>query len=633
MGELQVHRLGPSDLGVFEKKLLDDLRALETMLESGRLETGRRRIGCEQEMFLVDAAWRPAPIALDLLEGLDAGFTTELGRFNLEVNLECRDFEGECLSSMERELDRRLDEVRRAAAGMDAGVVLTGILPTLRKSDLALANMTPMARYFALNAAMTELRGEEYEFRLKGADELILKQDSVMLESCCTSFQIHFQVDPADFVDAYNRAQALAGPVLASAANSPVLFGRRLWQETRVPLFQQSIDTRHPTFSLRQRSPRVRFGERWLRGSAVDLFREDIARFRVLLGAPVEEDPVAVLRDGGVPELRALKIHNGTIYRWMRACYGVTGGEPHLRVENRILPAGPTPLDEIANAAFFFGLMCGLRNLQPDVTRVMEFEDAEMNFMSAAQTGLGARFRWFGGRAVTASELILGELLPLARDGLASASIAAGDVDRYLGVMEERVRRGRNGSLWILKSFADMKGHPRDRALSALTAGIANRQWSRTAGHEWDPAVIGEGRVMENGSMRVEEAMSTDLVTIHPDEPVEMAANLMDWNRVGHVPVEDDGGAVVGLVSSLAVLRYFNRAAGADDGPVAVASVMDRAPLTASPETPVLEAARLMVEGKNDCVVVTEQGRLVGIVTESDVMRVMTTLLDGEENR
>ena len=633
MGDLKVHRLGSSDRGVFEKKLLNDLRALEKMLDSGQIESGQQRIGCEQEMFLVDRAGRPVPISLDLLEGLDSSFTTELGRFNLEVNLKCRSFEDNCLSLMEQDISQRLEQVRQKAAPMNADIVLTGILPTLRKSDLTLDNMTPIPRYFALNEAMTALRGKDYEFRLKGTDELIVKQDSVMLESCCTSFQLHYQVDPPDFVSSYNLAQALAGPLLAAAANSPMLFGRRLWQETRVPLFQQSIDTRHPTFSLRQRSPRVRFGERWLDGSVVDLFREDIARFRVLLGGPVEEEALEVLRHGEIPELRALQIHNGTIYRWNRGCYGVTDGKPHLRIENRVLPAGPTVLDEISNAAFFFGLMRGMGEVRPDVAKVMDFEDAELNFLAAAQMGLGARFRWFEGRTVTAPELILDELLPVAREGLELASVSELDAERYLGVFEERVRRRRNGSLWLLKSFADLKNHPRDRALSALTAGIVSRQWTGVAGHDWAPAGIEEGQVMENLGMRVEEAMSTDLVTIHPDEPVEMAANLMDWNRVRHVPVEDDSGVVVGLVSSLEVLQYFNRGMGAEEDPVTVASVMNPSPLTAAPEMPILEAAHLMGDRKSDCVVVAQQGRLVGIVTERDLMHVMTALLEREESR
>ena len=631
MGDFQVHRLGSSELVAFERKLLGDVRALERMLASGHIETGGHRIGCEQEMFLVDRAWRPFPIALELLEHLDSSFTPELGRFNLEVNLDSRKLQADSLSLMERELCRRMEQVRLAAERMNACVVLTGILPTLRVSDLALDNMTPMTRYFDLNDAMGRLRGKDYEFRLKGTDELILSQDSVMLESCCTSFHIHYQVDPEDFVSSYNFAQAVSAPLLAAAANSPMLFGRRLWQETRVPLFQQSIDTRHATSSLRQRSPRVRFGEGWLKGSAVDLFREDIARFQVLLGSDVEEDALEVLGRGGVPQLRALQVHNGTVYRWNRGCYGITEGRPHLRIENRVLPAGPTVLDEVSNASFFFGLMRGMRAICSDVTTVMDFEDAEANFLSAAQMGLGAGFRWFNGQSVTAPDLILEVLLPVARNGLERAQVARSDIDRYLGVIEERVRRRRNGALWLLKSFGDLKEYPRERALSALTAGIANRQWNAGGAHEWVPATIDEGRIMKSHGICVEEAMSTDLLTIHPDEPIEMAANLMDWNHVRHVPVENDEGLVVGLVSYLEVLRYFNRGVEGDERLATVGSLMNPSPVTVAPELPMLDAVRLMRAQQGDCVVVVKKGRLAGMVTERDFLDIMAAELEQED--
>jgi CBS domain-containing protein/gamma-glutamyl:cysteine ligase YbdK (ATP-grasp superfamily) len=631
MGELQVHRLQPDEVGVFEKKVLADVSALDTMLAEGLIESGHTRIGCEQEMFIIDRAWHPAPAAMELLEGLDPYFTTELARFNLEANLDSMNLEGHCLSAMEQALGEKLGQARRAARAAGTDILLTGILPTIRKSDLTLDNMTPVPRYYALNDAMCELRGTGYEFRLKGTDELIINQDSVMLESCCTSFQVHYQTNPDDFVALYNLAQTISAPLLAASANSPLLFGRRLWQETRIPLFQQAIDTRQANASLRQRSARVRFGEHWLDGSPVDLFREDIARFRMLLGATVEEDSLSVLRAGRIPELRALRIHNGTIYRWNRACYGVLDGVPHLRIENRVLPAGPTVLDEVANAAFFFGLLRGLPAVVSDVRAAMSFEDAEMNFLAAAQVGLGARFRWFGGQSVAARDLILEELLPVARSGLQGAGIVDSDIQRYLTVFEERVRERRNGALWLLKSMADMKAQSRDRALTAVTAGMAGRMWSGEPGHRWTPARIEEGRVEENAGMRVEQAMTTDLVTIHPDEPIEMAANLMDWNRIRHIPVEDDNGQVVGLISFLEVLKHLNRE-GSGALPVTVGAVMNSRPVTVRPETTLKEAVRLVGADGGDCLVVVEAGRLIGVVTPRDLIAVTASLLDREDD-
>ena len=634
MGDLNVSRLPPDQLRTFARKLLRDVRSLEHMLAAGQIQTGYRRIGCEQEMFLVDGAWRPFPVITEVLDRLkDSRFTTELGRFNLEVNLDSRPFEGDCLSQMEQDLVGKLAAVRKIVQSLGGDVVLTGILPTLRKSDLSLDNLTPKRRYQALNQAMTELRGGDYELRLRGTDELIVKHDSVMLESCCTSFQMHYQADPDGFVQLYNAAQALTAPLLAAAVNSPMLFGKRLWMESRVPLFQQAIDTRRATASLRERSARVSFGERWLENSVVDLYREDIARFRILLGAETEEDSLTLLRRGQFPNLRALQVHNGTIYRWNRACYGLNEGIPTLRIESRALPSGPTVVDEMANAALFFGLLAAAPEVYPDVTQEMEFEDAHVNFLVAAQTGLKSRFRWLKGRVVSAQDLILQELLPVARQGLQSAAIAPSDIDRFIGIIEARVTGGRTGAQWLLKSFSDTRELGREARLTALTAATVKRQWSGKAGHEWDPASIEEGMALEREKLRIEEMMSTDLFTIHPDEPVELVTSLMEWKQIRHVPVEDDDGRLVGLVSYAEVLRYFNRG-GKDESLAGSAdSIMDPDPVTAPPEFLLRDAILLMTERHSDSLLVVKDDRLVGMVTARDVLILTADLLGTNRGR
>ncbi len=435
------------EIRVFLKHLLKDVRALEEMLAGDLFESGVRRIGAEQELFLVDHDWRPAPIATQVLAELDEPhFTTELGRFNLEFNLDPLVFGGSCLSDMERQIDELLGRVREAARRCGGAVVLTGILPTINKSDLELEFMTPNPRYFALNEAMTRLRGGDYEFFLKGVDELHLRHDSIMVEACNTSFQVHFQVAPEEFARLYNAAQVATGPVLAAAANSPLLFGKRLWWETRVGLFQQSIDTRRASPHLREQIPRVSFGRHWVRSSVLEIFREDIARFRTLLSTEMDDDPFDAIREGRAPSLKALRLHNSTVYRWNRVCYGISDGKPHLRIENRVLPSGPTPRDEIANAALWYGLVSGLLEEYGDVTRHFNFDDVRANFFSAAQQGLNAQLAWVGGRLAPAGQLILDTLTPLARAGLTAAGIDAGDIDRYLGTVEERVRTGRTGA-------------------------------------------------------------------------------------------------------------------------------------------------------------------------------------------
>ena len=446
---------------------------------------------------------------------------------------------------------------------------------------------------------------------------------------CCTSFQAHYQADADTFPKLYNTAQAVTGPLLAAAANSPLLFGRRLWAETRIPLFQQAVDTRQATASLRERLPRVSFGRRWVERSATELFQEDIARFPVLLGATDADDSAATLHSGGTPRLQALQVYNSTVYRWNRACYGLTDGKPHLRIENRVLPAGPTVLDEVANAALFFGLLRGMPLAHADIAAVMDFEDARSNFMAAAREGLGAGFRWIGGKKVGARDLLLHELLPLARAGLRAAQIQDSDIRRYLDVIEARVSSGRNGAHWMRTSLANMKDVPRDAAVAALTAGIVQRQWHGDAPvHEWLPLEEKEAKTMKRDKLCIEESMTTDLFTIRPDDTIDLVTSVMAWKHIRHVPVEDEDGRLAGLVSYFEVLRYFNGLRKDDGAPATVRSIMNAKPLTAGPDTLARDAVSLMVKNKADCLLVVKDNRLVGIVTEHDILNLTADLME-----
>ncbi|MGE0826251.1 MAG: glutamate-cysteine ligase family protein [Candidatus Binatia bacterium] len=621
-----------TQMRLFITHLLHDIQALEAMIAEGKIESGIRRIGAEQELFLVDQAWRPAPVALEILDTLtDAHYTTELGRFNLEINLDPLVFTNDCLSQLEGDLTLLLDNLRVAAHRRGAEIVLTGILPTLRKSDLALANMTPKPRYIALSQAMNQLRGEAYEFRLKGLDELIVKHDSVMLEACCTSFQVHYQVSAEEFAPLYNLAQAITAPVLAAATNAPLLFGRRLWRETRIPLFQQAVDTRSASHHMRERSPRVSFGNRWVQRSVIELFQEDLARFRVLVGAALQEDSLAMLQQGQLPTLQALRVHNGTVYRWNRACFGFGDGKPHLRIENRVLPAGPTILDEMANAALLLGLLSGGPTAYGDVTKKMAFHDAEANFLAAAQVGLDAQFTWFDSQVLPARDLLCQELIPLAREGLQRAGITVRDSDRYLGVIEDRVKSGRTGSQWLLRSLAEMQhsGESKDSLLSALTAGTAKRQWEGKPVHEWPLVHIEEGRAKTAQDLRIEEFMTTDLFTVHPEEPIDLAVNLMNWRHIRHVPVENEHGELVGVLSWFEIIRHYGRYGGAElTEPLPISAVLQPRPQTVAPETSVFDAITLMRQEKLDSLLVVKEGRLVGIVTERDILHITARLLE-----
>lgn len=634
MGERQVIDTEgeAGELRAFTKRVLRDLRALERMLKEDRFEKGIRRIGAEQEVFIVDRTMRPAPSILEILKILDdpRHYTTEVARFNLEMNLDPLVFGGTCLQQMHRQLDALVTRAREAAATIGNEIVLTGILPTIRKSDLGLDNMTPIPRYFALNKAMTQMRGGDYEIALKGVDELHLKHDSVMVESCNCSFQAHFQVAPSEFAKFYNIAQVAAAYVLAASTNSPMLMGRRLWKETRIALFQQSVDTRRSGHSMREAMPRVDFGREWVRQSVVELYEEAVARFRILIATEAEEDPFEVLDRGGVPELKALRLHNGTIYRWNRACYGVMGGLPHLRIELRVLPSGPTVTDEIANAAFWYGLIAALEAKVGDITQRMSFDDARQNFFAAARSGMDASLVWLDGQPVPAQKLMLETLIPLARQGLTDRGIDPGDAKRYMDVVQERVETGRTGARWMLQSFASMahQGTPPER-LTALTAAIVARQKQGQPVARWELAQLSEGGGWQANYLKVEQMMATDFVTVREDDPVELAANLMVYELARHVPVEDAQGRLTGLVSYRALLRLLSGGTAAADGEsIPVSQVMKRDPLTVTPETPTLEAITLMRTRRVGCLPVVKDGRLVGLVTARSLMGIVAKLLE-----
>ncbi|HRV82962.1 MAG TPA: hypothetical protein P5218_16140, partial [Planctomycetota bacterium] len=410
------------------------------MIAEGRIETGVRRIGAEQELFLVNPSFEAHCVADQVLARLKGNFTPELARFNVEANASPQLLTGDCLGAMERELSGMVAEVERAAGEVGSRAVLCGILPTLHQHELGLDAMVQEPRYLALNQILSEMRGSEFTAHIKGLDELRVTHDNVMLEACNTSFQLHFQTGPDEFPFLYNLAQVVIAPVLACSVNSPVFLQHRLWHETRVALFQQSLDARNESQQRRGSRRRVTFGAGWVQKSVLEIFREDVARFRVLLSSDLGESSLAMLDRGEIPPLKALCLFNGTVYRWNRPCYGVKDGKAHLRIESRAFPAGPTVLDEMAGAALYFGLMVALGETLGDVRTKMAFDDARTNFLAAARYGLDAQFRWVEGEQVPARALILERLLPMAREGLQEKRIDPGDIDRYLGVVEERVR-------------------------------------------------------------------------------------------------------------------------------------------------------------------------------------------------
>lgn len=633
MGEERV-KLADSQEEVqrFMKYVLKDLRALKKMLNEDQwFEKDPVRIGAEQELCLVDQQAKVWPRNMEVLDKLDdPAFTTEFAKFNLEINMDPIHFKGDCLSKMEQSLQAKIDKVRSIVEEMGGNIVLTGILPTIRKMDVDLKNMTPLQRYRALCQAINKLRGEDFDLRIQGMDELLMKFNNPLLEACNTGFQVHLQVAPEEFVSKYNIAQAITAPVLASAVGSPILFGKRLWSETRIALFQQSVDTRTVGDHLRESSPRVTFGNEWVDESILEIFQEDTARYRVMLSSQVNENVEELLKEGTPPKLNALQVHNGTVYRWNRPCYGITNGRAHLRIENRVFPSGPTVTDEVANSAFWLGLLNKMDDYYPDIREHMDFDDARMNFVAASKMGLDTSFRWMDEERVNAADLITEELLPVAREGLQKAGVDSGDINTYLGIIKDRVDSGQTPTRWMLNNYAGLmkEKNSKEQALAVITSAMIKNQKKGEPVHKWGKARMEDLKNWQPSTLIVEEFMTTDLFTVQKDDILEFVSNLMDWREIRYVPVEDDKKHLVGLITMRRIFRDYNKIINHDeDLPETVEDLMVENPITIHPEASIMEAIDIMDSQQIGCLPVVKNNRLVGIITEQNYMRIAGRLL------
>lgn len=619
----------------FVKRLLKDVEALQYMLDHDIFESGITRIGAEQEMVLVNnKTLKPSPIAPEAIEKMKdkKWLETELAKFNLEICLDPLQFKDDCFRKLQNQIVSRLQHISSGLKEWDTSLILTGILPTFRKFDLDMHNLTPKKRYKALMEAINQqLIGNAYELRLEGIDELLLKHSSPLLEACNTSFQVHLQVDAKDFVQKYNISQALAAPVMAIAANSPLVFGKRLWHESRIAMFQQSIDVRTTNEHLRDRSPRVSFGSSWLDHSIIEIFKEDISRFRVLISSDVTEDSMEVLKNGGIPKLRALQVHNSTVYRWNRPCYGISdNGKPHLRIENRVLPSGPTIVDEVANACLWLGSMEGMSAEISDIREHMSFADARDNFMKAAKFGIDSKFSWFNDAKITAVDLILNELIPYARKGLQIHNIDKSDIDFYLGIIEERAKSHTTGARWLLRSYTNLiEQTEQDEALTAITNAIIKNQGPDSKPiHKWALPSLEDLKEYSPADLVAAEFMNTDLYSVRKDDVIELVADVMDWRNMRYMPVEDAKGILVGLLSSSTLLKYYSKKPQEENPDhICVEDIMIKNPITITGDVKVTEAIKIMNEEKIGCLPVMNGKELIGMITESNFLRLSERLI------
>jgi gamma-glutamyl:cysteine ligase YbdK (ATP-grasp superfamily) len=472
----------------YRQKVRRCLDVFARMLGESRFDVDRPLTGLEIELNLVDADFGAAMRNAEVLEAIaDEAFQTELGQFTVEINVPPRQFGESGAAEFEAGVRQSLNAAEAKARSLGAHIVMIGTLPTLREQDLTGANLSGNPRYHLLNEQIFAARGEDLHLSIDGVERLSTFADTIAPEAACTSAQLHLQVSPEQFPAYWNASQCIAGVQLALGANSPFFLGKELWRETRIALFEQATDTRSEELKAQGVRPRVWFGERYIT-SIFDLFEENVRYFPPLLPVCDEEDPEEVLDRGDVPQLHELRLHNGTIYRWNRPVYDVVRGKPHLRVENRVLPAGPTVVDVLANAAFYYGLVHALVEADRPLWSQMSFSAAEENFHEGARRGIDARLFWPGLGEVPATELVLRRLLPLAHEGLSRWGVDDAVRERLLGVIEGRCLTSRNGAWWqseVLHRIDRAGHHDRAEALRLMLARYVEHMHGNEPVHTW----------------------------------------------------------------------------------------------------------------------------------------------------
>ena len=476
------------DRQAYRRKVRACLEVFARMLAESRFEPARGSFGLEIELNLTDDDGDPAMVNAAALEAIaDPDFQTELGQFNVEINVQPRLLGGRVFGELEEAARASLNKAEEQARTVGGHMMIIGILPTIGPQHLNAESFSANPRYALLNEQIFAARGEDLEIAIAGVEKLATHADTIAPEAACTSVQLHQHVEPESFAQYWNAAQAIAGIQLAVGANSPFFYGKELWRETRIVLFEQATDTRPEELKAQGVRPRVWFGERWIT-SIFDLFEENASYFPALLPLTDDEDPLATLERGDVPKLAELRLHNGTIYRWNRPIYDVVRGEPHVRVENRVLPAGPTVVDTMANAAFYYGLLRVLAEDERPVWSQMSFSAAEENFHAGARDGIDAKVYWPGLGEVPAAELVLRRLLPMAHEGLERWGVDAEERDRLLGIIERRCVTMRNGASWQSETFGrlrDERGLDRADALREMTLRYREHMHSNEPVHSW----------------------------------------------------------------------------------------------------------------------------------------------------
>lgn len=615
MGDSNVSKLRTKkDRANYIHHLLNDIKALDLMIEKDMFEEGTLRIGAEQELCLVNRHFLAEGKSIELLKAIDdTHFTTEIGNYNLEINLDPVELESDCFSKLHHQLDVLLEKAKKAAAKKGINIVLTGILPSLSVNNVDEQNMTNLARYSLLNEAIMSQRKQSFNIHIKGVDELNLLHDSVMLEGCNTSFQMHLQLNQKDFVDNYNWAQAIAGPILSICTNSPLLFGKELWKETRIALFTQSVDTRVNSYLLNEKQSRVSFGNKWQTGTVTDIFKDNISRFRSFIITGFTKDSVDMINNNETPKLSALCIHNSTVYPWNRVCYGVINGKPNLRIENRYIPSGPTTTDEIANMMFWVGVMLGKPKKYNNIHTIWDFKDVKTNFFNAARYGMAMQFYW-NGAFISSHKLILNVLLPMAYKGLYSAGITPKEAEYYLKIIKDRVG-GTNGSEWIIRNYRQLQKTYRPfEAMQVLTANMYKKQEKGYPVSTWDMLNKGDEKPFKQQRL-VKHIMSSDIFSVSKKDSIELVLNIMNWKNIHHMPVINTKRELLGLISWTDVKAYLETSKRLNQG---VHKIMKTDIITIDEYSTLEEAKKIMKAHAIGSLPVVNKNKLVGLITLND---------------
>ena len=465
------------ELDQFKHNLTTETQALENCFSKPQADDDTYVAGFELEACLVDkTSLRPAPVNGKFLGQLDSELASaELASFNIEFNTEPLPLCSSALSDFHQQLRSIISDALPIAHNLDTELILCGILPTLKDEDLSPENMSQMKRYQALNEQVLATRhGHPLKLDIVGREHLVSEHHNVMLEAAATSFQLHLKTPFSKVQQAYNAAILVTAPVVAACANSPFLFGRDLWAETRIPVFEQSVQSGGYAGASQGPLHRVSFGSGYARNSILDVFHENLEHFPPLLPMVFEQpEPFAHLR-----------LHNGTLWRWNRPLVGFNkDGKPHIRLELRSLPAGPSIKDTIANTALYFGLV--RYYLDYDCCQ-LEFALAKDNFYQAARFGLSARPFWLDQKRHNMQNLLMDKLIPQAREGLLSMNISPQDIDYYLGIMQERVGSGLNGSNWQRQYCAAVPPEAEQDIMHALTRDYLAAQKENQPVHLWE---------------------------------------------------------------------------------------------------------------------------------------------------